>query len=331
MNVERVAAVVLGLAAPVALGSLAASCGARTGLLLGPSSDAGLVSIDDVALPGLDVTPRDVTPLAICADASDTLIYVVTTDPSGTNYQILRFDPPSAQFTAIAPLVCPDPYSPFSMAVDRVGNAYVLYYAEFQAIQGQVAPPGNVYRVNLNTGACAATTYVPNEAFQSFGMGFARNDIGTAETLFVATNNNSNEGGVLGAIDETSLALTTVGAFSPPVIKAELTGTGDGRLYAFWAPGGSETVGSAISEIDKGTARVVAQSLLPTVTQGGGWAFAFWGGDFYLFTNPAGLGGTGNTESSVQRYDPVSGAVDTIASYPQTIVGAGVSTCAPEQ
>jgi hypothetical protein len=352
MKGMRAATVVVGLAGlagPVALtAALTVACGARSGLFLAgagegqPSGDGGAepdaivithngpdaTAFEDVAPPGLDVAVRDVARPAVCADASDTLIYTVTTDKTGAGFQILRFDPSSATFALIGPLVCPDPYQPFSMAVDREGTAYVLYYDESQVSAGVPLPPGNIYRVNLNTAACEATSYVGNAAFQNFGMGFVANDVGTGETLYVATNNNVTTGGALGTIDETTLAVFELALFAPPVSQAELTGTGDGRLYAFWAPGGPASAGSAISEIDKKTAKVIGQSNLATVTQGGGWAFAFWGGSFYLFTNPAGLTG-GSTETVVQRYDPTTGAVAQVATYPETVVGAGVSTCAP--
>jgi hypothetical protein len=105
---------------------------------------------------------------------------------------------------------------------------------------------------------------------------------------------------------------------------AELTGTGAGGLFAFWGPDGNGSPGSAIVEIDKTTAQVTNSSSLPTVTQGDGWAFAFWGGDFYTFTAPAG-------STVVNRYDPNDGTVVQVAETDDEIVGAGVSTCAPQQ
>ena len=65
--------------------------------------------------------------------------------------------------------------------------------------------------------------------------------------------------------------------------------------------------------------------VLPGVTQGNAWAFAFWGGDFYMFTAPDVAG------SIVQRFRPSTGAITHVADYPERIVGAGVSTCAPEK
>jgi hypothetical protein len=337
MKVARAVAVVLGLGAPVAL---TMACGARSELFLGGyvGSDGGIgpdaPSTEDVVLPGLDVAPRrDVVQAAACADAGDTLVYAVTTDMSTRNFQILKFDPSSAGFSIVGPLACPDPYTPFSMAVDRQGHAYVAYYDQAALVAGRNPPPASIYRVNLNTAGCVATNYVPNAGFQSFGMAFVANDVGMDETLYIASNNatsvSSAPPGVLGAINETTLALNTVGTFTPQVFAAELTGTGDGRLFAFWAPTGLNTTGSAVAEIDKATAHVTGQASLPTVTQGGGWAFAFWGGSFYLFTNPGGP--QGDTTTVVQKYDPSAGTVVQIATYFQTIVGAGVSTCAPVQ
>jgi hypothetical protein len=62
----------------------------------------------------------------------------------------------------------------------------------------------------------------------------------------------------------------------------------------------------------------------PGIDIAGGWAFAFWGGDFYTFTAPS-----GNT--LVQRYRPSDGSVVTVSSLAgRQVVGAGVSTCAPQ-
>jgi hypothetical protein len=322
MKNARAAAVLFGLAVPVAL---TGACGARTGLDLfpfqpGETIDAGIDApiLDDVVLPGLDVQPLDVVRRLACQDASDTLIYTVTDENS-----ILRFDPSSSQFTRIGTLVCPAPpgIDPFSMAVDQQGNAYVLYAEPGGA-------PGNIFKVNLNTAECAPTSFVPNALFSNFGMAFSANeDAGTGETLYVANYdfNDLQAPSILGAINETSLVLTQVGTFSPTLSAPELTGTGDGRLFGFEAPGGPNTSGSAIAQIDPTNAKVIAQTPLPTVTQGNGWAFGFWGGNFYLFTAPDGA------TSIVQRYNPTDGTVVQVATYPEIIVGAGVSTCAPVQ
>jgi hypothetical protein len=111
-----------------------------------------------------------------------------------------------------------------------------------------------------------------------------------------------------------------VGAFNPSIQRAELSGTGDGRLFAFY----QTPPGSAIAQVDKATGRVIAESPLPSIQQNDHWAFAFWGGDFYTFT-----GTRGSTE--VNRFRPADNSVTRVTTLGASIVGAGVSTCAPEK
>jgi hypothetical protein len=324
MKRTRLGSLLLIAATPLAF---TAACGARSELFGSVESlpdDAGVPPVDapsvvdslppGVDAPGLDVRPRDVVPLAICADASDTLIYAVT-----ERNTLVKFNPSSAVFTPIGTLSCQDPFgrSPFSMAVDRQGNAYVLYFAP----SGATATPGNIFKVDLNNAHCQATSYVPGQSgFLGFGMGFAADDVGTGETLYVASSDTTP--GRLGAMNEQALALSVVGPFPSNVLGAELTGTGDGRLFAFF--NSSSNLGTAsIGEIDKHSGALLGQVALSQVVQGSGWAFAFWGGDFYTFTSPTGQG------TIVQRYRPADGTVVQVGSYPEIIDGAGVSTCAP--
>jgi hypothetical protein len=310
---------------------LLAACGSRTGLPIDDSSLIGSIDTDagnnnngkkdgstaDVdagdldALPGLDVTPTPDVVRNDCPDAAATLIYVV----SETN-ELYSFFPTDGTFTLIGNLTCPAPAgdTPFSMAVNRTGIAYVVF-----------SPSGNLYRVSTATAACAPTPYHSGQAgFSTYGMGFSTDFLGPTETLYVAGDSN----GSLASINTTNFALSLIGPFNPAIDGAELTGTGDGRLYAFYAKGTLQNPGPMyIGEIDKAKANVVAETLLPGVDRGGGWAFGYWGGDFYTFTAPAGQG----TPTTVQRFRPSDGSVTTVANIPQTIVGAGVSTCAPQQ
>jgi hypothetical protein len=55
------------------------------------------------------------------------------------------------------------------------------------------------------------------------------------------------------------------------------------------------------------------------------WAFAFWGGDFWVFL----MKGT-ETSTTIYQYDAATGTPKGSKAAPgRTIVGAGVSTCAP--
>jgi hypothetical protein len=308
---------------------LLVACGSRTGLFGISDDDIDLLPdggrrppngrdaqaffdarIPD-ALPPIDaVPPRDANRLD-CPDADSTLIYVVTTDN-----ELYSFNPPDGAFKFISKIACPAGNdTPFSMAVDRKGVAYVLFTDQ------------RIYRVSTATGACIGTSFQPNQqGFGNFGMGYATNEVGPIETLFVAGTRDQNQtvSPGLARIDPTTFALTKVGNFVPDIARAELTGTGDGRLFAFYTKGIDNGPPSYIGEINTTTAQVVAETPFPTVDQGNGWAFAFWGGDFYMFTAPGG-------GSDVTRYRPVDNSVKVVASLPTRIVGAGVSTCAPAQ
>lgn len=313
---------------------LLVACGSRTGLFVEgdefdplPGTDAGgpdarrdsgrdAGRIED-ALPPLDVRPPKDVDRTDCPDADSTLVYTIT-----STYELQSFNPDTGQFKLIGKIACPagrdpntgEPATPFSMAVDRRGIAYVLFTDE------------RLYRVSTATGACISTPYVPRQSgFRLFGMGFATNSIGPTEDLFVAGDDNQNNGGAggLARITPGPFSLDFVGDFSPTIDSAELTGTGDGRLYAFYTKG-TARIPSFIGEIDPATASVLGERRFDTVDQGNGWAFAFWGGDFYMFHAP---GGT----TRVTRWRPADDSVSQVATTSLRIVGAGVSTCAPQQ
>ncbi len=77
-------------------------------------------------------------------------------------------------------------------------------------------------------------------------------------------------------------------------------------------------------QIDTQTGAIVDAKPLNVGTHSRSLAIAWWGGFFYIFT-----GLSRNTE--VTRYDPKTGQTQTVAEIDQTIVGAGVSTCAPDR
>jgi hypothetical protein len=313
--------------------AVASACGSRTGLLVPPPRDASADVEPDVAPDvGPDVTeepdaaeedalpPLDVIeePINICPDAGSTLIYLIT-----TQNVLMSFYPPTATFVPIGTISCPDPTDPFSMAVDRTSG---LAYVEFSS--------GNIYRVTTTSPpACSPTSFVPQQGNYplTFGMGFAANavDASTPETLYVAGDlgGGVNMGpGVLASVDTTNFGLTQIGQFNPIISGVELTGTGSGELFAFYQTNGG--VDSAIGQIDRATAQVIAQANLPGLAMGSDWAFGFWGGDFYLFTA---AGTQMNPPSNVTRYRPSDGSIVPVAQTNLTIVGAGVSTCAPQQ
>ena len=312
-----------GLWLAAVLGGAVASCGSRTGLFgseidVGTSTggphgtveggtDGGLDTGRDV-VPPIDVLPRPDADRTGCPDADATYIYLVN-----TANELFSFYPPDLEFKLVGNLACPSAAgaTPFSMAVDRRGVAYVLYN------------DGTLFRVSTATAACTATTFAPaQEGFDTFGMGFASDVGGAAERLYVSDNASDGTIRGLGVIDTTTFKLSVVGPFGVTIRRSELTGTGDGRLFAFW-PDPVAGGGSHLSELSKTTGQVVAQTNVPIGEDNNAFAFAFWGGDFWIFT------GDGMT-TSVGRFRPADGTTTMPTTHPSTIVGAGVSTCAPQ-
>jgi hypothetical protein len=260
--------------------------------------DSGVTILSDGAAAPVD-----------CPDSAK-LVYVTTHEN-----QLYSFDPPSLTFTPIGLMTCPGVGAgafAFSMAVDRAGSAWVLY------------DDGTIWKVSIKDASCQKTTFAQDQAgFHTFGMGFSTDaSKGSAETLFVS----DFLGKGLGYLDLTKLTLTAIGSFTSGLDgqNCELTGTGDGRLFGFFT-----TTPPQVAEIDKGGGIGQVQAL-PTVSVGTDWAFSFWGGDFYLYTesNPTGL--PQDDQSSVTRYRPSDGSV--VVVKPRVgfrINGAGVSTCAP--
>jgi hypothetical protein len=323
------------------------ACGSRTGLLVPgdidvlpgkdaeadriardateePDADASIDVIEpedaeDAGDAPIDVVFRDVPVIDECPDAGATLIYVLSSQNN-----LYSFYPPTLAFTSIGMIACPDPNSqatPFSMAVDRRGIAYSVF------------TDGNLFRVDTASAACEPTTFTPDQDnFDTFGMGFVANTGDAGETLFVDQAGFSNTGenlpsAGLASINVTSYQLTFVASFSSSnVLGAELTGTGTGQLYAFYTngppPDGTGT-GSNIIEVDKNTGDILNTYPLQVGSPNDGYAFAYWGGVFWVFTSTPGF-------TQVTRYDPIAKLETPVTTLQDMIVGAGVSTCAPQ-
>jgi hypothetical protein len=316
---------------------LLAACGSRTGLLgdNGPDpADAALDGPVDApfdarrdaqpdardasdakpeaepdALPPLDVRPPiDVVRPIECPSADVTFIYVV-----GSNNQLFSFNPATSAFKLVGTLVCPaGGATPFSMAVDRKGIAYVVY------------TDGRIYRVSTLTAACVATPFQANQAgFGTFGMGFVSNDNDPGETLFISGSGNPGGNEALGSVNVTNFQVTRIGTLAPAVARMELTGTGDGRLFGY----SPDNAAPYIAQLDKRTAALTSRNAVQAGDTNDAFAFAFWGGKFYVFT-AGGLGGP----TTVTEYNPATQRSATVTTLPGiAVVGAGVSTCAPSQ
>jgi hypothetical protein len=296
--------------------ALLAACGARTGLDApravdvprdagtdAPTRDAAIVDV------GLDTSNDAAPPPPICTDGTVQFIYVVSQENG-----LFSYHPPTGTLTRIGTIACPvDPSAaptPYSMSVDRAGTAYVIF------------SDGHLFLVRTADASCTATSYeVDQNGWQNFGMGFTANRGDPGETLFVTESDFTGPSQGLGWIDTTTLRLTLVGPYSRRLGRSELTGTGDGRLFAFSL---DSVDGSSVSEIDPSSAAVLSSTHLAVGTPDSAFAFAFYGGDFYLFTTPSTGAGT-----TVTRHRPSDGSTTEVSRLAETIVGAGVSTCAP--
>ena len=245
-----------------------------------------------------------------CSDSAK-LVYVV--DESNT---FSKFDPSTKTFTDLGTLSCPSSLgaTPFSMGVDRNTIAWVLYN------------DGELFHVDINNNlACTKTTWASSNGLMQFGMGFSTNTAGgTDDTLFVAGGNDSGQTmpttATLAKLDTGAFTATTVGTVQG---WPELTGNGNAELWGFFPDASNPRV----EKIDKTTGAAVTTYPLSSIAGNPtAWAFAFWGGDYWVFLQrDTDLGGTivyqvdgGN--GSIKGMTPTSGRV---------IVGAGVSTCAP--
>ncbi len=255
-----------------------------------------------------------------CAQGSE-LIYVVD-----DAYTLLSFDPRTNTFAEVGALRCRAgdswpvfnngaPATPFSMAVDRQARAWVLYSS------------GEIFWVDTQTGTCSRSPYTPgSDGFELFGMAFVSDGPGTGgETLFIAGGDAAYDRGLrLGSVDPDGGGAARIGGLAAHDFGAELTGNGNGELWAYW-PG----LQSSIDQLDKSTGQALhTYNVPPLFSQPQAWAFAHWGGRYFIFISVD--DGNGGFASQVQRFDPATGRTDVaVQETHHAIVGAGVSTCAP--
>jgi hypothetical protein len=265
-------------------------------------------------------------PTSDCAPGAAQFIYVVS--DMNTLY---TFDPtkfPSAQaFTAVGTVPCvPTGSYVNSMAIDRQATAYINFH-DGSVVKMTTSPPLQC----MPTGFMAGQSGFTND----LGMGFVSDQAGSMnETLYVSDNggplgnctqttpSSGCMGLGLGKLDIGSWTLTPVGPYTSTAAgyNAELTGTGAGDLFGFFT-----TTPSSYGRIDKTNGHT--DSPAPTVETSvnvamGGYAFSFWGGDFYFYTAP-----TGNTVPQHLNTRTATVTAGDMLSF--VIVGAGVSTCAP--
>jgi hypothetical protein len=241
-----------------------------------------------------------------CADGTE-LVYTI----DQFNSKLSTFNPSTKTFHDIGSLQCPTMFgaTPFSMSVDRAGNAWVLYNS------------GELFKVGIQGLGCTKLPWTPPSGLKVFGMGFSTEMAGgDAESLFIGGGLTQTQTSyVLARVDPNTMMATTFG--SQPQLP-EMTGNGNAELWGFMP----EATTARVVQFDKATGAVIRTFTQPTL--GGtntAYAFAHWGGDYWVF-----LQRNMETNTTVYQVDGMNGTIKSMTpATGHTVVGAGVSTCAP--
>jgi hypothetical protein len=267
------------------------------------SWDTGTIQEDTDVPEDTDAPPEvddDPPPADDCTETDD-LIYALSRD-DGTLY---TFDPSSLVFASVGRVSCPTTYTAASMSVRRDGTMYVRYGDD------------KVYSVDLDTMNCTATAYSDRATrFDSFGMGYSTDSADTwRDQLYVAN------GDTVGVLDTSSWTITPIGGMPS---QSELTGNADGELWAV-LPLESPAKIIQIDKTDGSALTTIPMRSFPEPVNIDTFAFATWGGDFYVFVGEHGFGRT----TDVYEVTATGTMTKVLADIGFDVVGAGVSTCAP--
>lgn len=210
--------------------------------------------------------------VAHCGCAPDNADIVVLSDEG----ELWTYTPASGAFALLRAVVCPGVDTPYSLAVDRAGVAWIQY-----------ASDGNLYTFDpAAPGPCAPSGVVPQAAqlTKYFGLSFAApGPLAACDRLFLFAYSGEGpftEGpgiGALGVYDPQDQSIIKIG--STDYDGGELAGTGEGRLFAFAGADPAKLI-----EYDQASAEALVTSPLPGLRKTRASAFAFHGGDAWFFT-----------------------------------------------
>lgn len=310
---------------PICFCLLSAACGDPEGEPV-PRPDAGLTEPDagppvartDAGRPpsGVDAGP----PAAETCPGADTADYIYVLGREGVMTALWRFAPRTNAFERIGAIDCGGPSiagsfdSVSALAIARDGAAWVLRRASDGA---------RLHPLDLRDATCdPAGEPLPDDPIQF--LAFASDAPGgSTETLYAS----SHDGDWFGTVSMDGLT-TEIGSLPLSGSRVMITGTADAELWAISQAqvGDPEDDTAVITEIDRATGRVISSREIEAATfvHSGSSAFAFWGGDFFLFTN------AGAARTTVSRYRPDDGTLEEVATSDViSPIGVGVSTCVP--
>lgn len=190
----------------------------------------------------------------------------------GQDAELYRFDPLTLAAELVVAPTCATTDRVFSMAIDPQGRAWIEY-----------AMTRRLLTIDVNDlGACEDSGYLPTLAeLPLFGMSFVQR--GACATLYGFSYDGEGlfeEGpglGVLARIEGDPLRAAILS--SVDYDGGELAGTGDGRLFAFTGDSPAKLV-----EYDPDDGSTLETHPLDGFSKTNASAFAFFGGDIYLFT-----------------------------------------------
>jgi hypothetical protein len=325
----------------------------RPGVLHRGAQGGGLVvllAISVATSPGCRTRPWEIPTLGLASDA-DTSLDLAPSDLAAPEHGDLRhledlppppdlllpfvcrdvytidsvtgmfsgFDTQKAEFFDVGVLRCPGSFgNPQTMSVARDGTAWV-FFSDYTT-----GPTGHrqLFHVDIRTAVCAPTLFdgAQLETNAEFGSSFS-SDVagGVTDSLYLVLPGDQ----ALARLDQRTLRLTRLG----PLLEGpgELTGTGNAELWGFFP----HVAGSTIYRVNKQTATLDHAIDVPQIQSGASaFAFAFWGGSFYIFLSDATV--PTMTDTGVYRIDAQTGQFDTLLPHTgRQIVGAGVAACAP--
>ncbi len=240
------------------------------------------------------------------------------------NSELWKFYPETNDFLKLGSFNCGGMTNTFSMAVDRQGFAWVMFNT----------PQGDIWKLDVtDVGNCIDPGYNQGQGgVNYFGMAFVSNNkfdqcdqiYGNTFDGFGGFSEGPNIGDFL-TVDPDTLLIKKLGKTN--FNGAEMTGTGDGRAFMF---GGANP--AKLVEVDKTNGAFLEVNPLGTLELTNAFAFAFFGGDFYMFTesdnNPL-LSKVTHFDYDDSDNNGKQDLTTVVVQAPLRIVGAGVSTCAP--
>ncbi len=193
----------------------------------------------------------------------------------GADASLWSFDPLSLRATFVVGPVCAGVARPFSMAVDPFGRAWILDSETRRLSLFDLVTPG----------ACVDSGYLPTvRELPYFGMAFVHTDPARqCASLFAHSYSGASSFrvgpglGTLAVIDGDPPRARPIASIDYD--GGELTGTGDGRLFAFAGARPAEII-----EYHRDTGALIDRVVLDGFATTNAHAFAFFGGDLYLFT-----------------------------------------------